>query len=188
MPAERLLLTSIHDVGPRSETRVDLLRDHLGRHVPVDRLAMLVVPDHWGEAPLKAGTPFATRLRDWAEAGSEMFVHGWYHRDTSEHESFGLSALEAMSCGVPVIATSVGGTSEVVEHGVSGYLVDPHDVETMGRLAVDLLRDPSRHRAMGEAARRRVEERFAQDLVLWRYEKLYAELLGEPVPSRVGSA
>jgi predicted deacetylase len=87
-PPDRLLLTSIHDVGPRSETQVDTLRDHLGAHVPVESLAMLVVPDHWGEAPLKAGTPFATRLRTWAEAGSEMFVHGWYHRDTSEHESF----------------------------------------------------------------------------------------------------
>lgn len=86
-PPDRLLLTSIHDVGPRSETQVDRLRDHLGAHVPVEKLAMLVVPDHWGEAPLRAGTPFAARLRAWADAGSEMFVHGWFHRDTSEHES-----------------------------------------------------------------------------------------------------
>jgi len=84
---DRLLLTSIHDVGPRSESQVDALRDHLGAHVPVETLAMLVVPDHWGEAPLCAGTPFAARLRQWADAGSEMFVHGWYHRDTTEHES-----------------------------------------------------------------------------------------------------
>ena len=84
---EGLLLTSIHDVGPRSEAQVDQLRDHLGQHVPIERVAMLVVPDHWGEAPLKAGTPFATRLRRWADTGAEMFVHGWYHRDTSAHES-----------------------------------------------------------------------------------------------------
>ncbi|MBO9671749.1 MAG: DUF2334 domain-containing protein [Sphingobium sp.] len=86
--AEKLLLTSIHDVGPRSEAQVERLRDHLGVHVPLDKVAMLVVPDHWGEAPLKAGTPFATKLRGWADAGTEMFVHGWYHRDTAEHESF----------------------------------------------------------------------------------------------------
>jgi len=85
--AEKLLLTSIHDVGPRTETQVDKLRDHLGAHVPIDRVAMLVVPDHWGEAPLRAGTPFAARLRSWAESGAEMFVHGWYHRDTTEHET-----------------------------------------------------------------------------------------------------
>ncbi len=90
MPSDRLLLTSIHDVGPRSEAQVDRLRDHLAAHVPVDRIAMLVVPDHWGQAPLTAGTPFAARLRGWAEAGAEMFVHGWFHRDESEHE--GLAA------------------------------------------------------------------------------------------------
>jgi predicted deacetylase len=85
--ADRLLLTSIHDVGPRSEAQVERLRAHLGAHVPLDRIAMLVVPDHWGEAPLKAGTPYAAKLRAWAEAGNEMFVHGWFHRDTSEHET-----------------------------------------------------------------------------------------------------
>ena len=87
-PDARLLLTSIHDVGPRSEAQVERLRDHLAAHVPTDRIAMLVVPDHWGEAPLRPGTPFATRLREWAAAGSEMFVHGWFHRDTSTHEGF----------------------------------------------------------------------------------------------------
>ncbi len=86
--AEKLLLTSIHDVGPRSEAQVERLRAHLGAQVPLDKVAMLVVPDHWGEAPLRAGTPFATRLRGWAEAGTEMFVHGWYHRDTVAHEGF----------------------------------------------------------------------------------------------------
>ena len=88
MSPDRLLLTSIHDVGPRSESQVERLRAHLGAQVPVEKIAMLVVPDHWGEAPLRAGTPFATKLRGWAESGAEMFVHGWFHRDTSEHESF----------------------------------------------------------------------------------------------------
>jgi predicted deacetylase len=88
MSPDRLLLTSIHDVGPRSESQVERLRAHLGAQVPVEKIAMLVVPDHWGEAPLRPGTPFATKLRGWAESGAEMFVHGWFHRDTSEHESF----------------------------------------------------------------------------------------------------
>ncbi len=87
MQPDRLLLTSIHDVGPRSEGQVDRLRDHLAVHVPIGKVAMLVVPDHWGEAPLRSGTPFAARLRNWAEAGTEMFVHGWFHRDETEHES-----------------------------------------------------------------------------------------------------
>jgi len=87
-PDARLLLTSIHDVGPRSEAQVEQLRAHLAAHVPPDRIAMLVVPDHWGEAPLRPGTPFATKLRGWADAGADMFVHGWFHRDTSTHEGF----------------------------------------------------------------------------------------------------
>ena len=82
--ADRLLLAAIHDVSPRFEREIDgllaILRPHVG-----DRLAMLVVPNHWGDAPMKSGSPFATRLRDWAASGIEMFLHGYYHRDTGEH-------------------------------------------------------------------------------------------------------
>jgi predicted deacetylase len=60
---------------------MDELRPHVG-----DRLAMLVVPNHWGDAPLIAGSPFATRIRNWAEAGVEMFLHGFYHRDTASYD------------------------------------------------------------------------------------------------------
>ena len=59
----RRLLVSIHDVGPRSEGAVDRLRDVLARHVSEDRQALLVVPDHWGEAPLTPGSAFAARRR-----------------------------------------------------------------------------------------------------------------------------
>ena len=47
---------------------------------------MLVVPDHWGEAPIRAGTPFAAKLRRWAEAGNEIFLHGWFHKDVADHQ------------------------------------------------------------------------------------------------------
>lgn len=80
MPSDRLLLASIHDVSPRFEGEVDALLDLLKPHVGT-RLAMLVVPNHWGEAPIVAGSPFARRLRAWAESGVEMFLHGYTHRD-----------------------------------------------------------------------------------------------------------
>jgi predicted deacetylase len=89
----RLLLASIHDVGPGSEREVDRLAGLLTDTLQSSRFAMLVVPDHWGRHPLRTGTPFANRLRAWAESGIEMFVHGWYHKDTVEHR--GISALKA---------------------------------------------------------------------------------------------
>jgi uncharacterized protein len=81
---QRLLLASVHDVSPRFEGEVDRLIDLLRPHVGM-RLAMLVVPNHWGDAPIVPGSPFAGRLRSWAEEGVEMFLHGFTHRDTGQH-------------------------------------------------------------------------------------------------------
>jgi len=83
--SQRSLLASIHDVSPRFEGKVERLFDLLRPHVG-SRLAMLVVPNHWGEAPIVAGSPFASRLRAWADEGIEMFLHGFFHRDDSRHE------------------------------------------------------------------------------------------------------
>jgi uncharacterized protein len=86
MAGQRILLASIHDVSPRFEGEVDALVDLLRAHVG-DRIAMLVVPNHWGDAPIVRGSQFAARLRSWADAGFEMFLHGYYHRDDSAHGS-----------------------------------------------------------------------------------------------------
>jgi hypothetical protein len=83
--SQRLLLASVHDVSPRFESELDGLLDLLAPHVG-DRLAMLVVPNHWGDAPITPGSPFATRLRQWADNGVEMFLHGYFHRDEARHE------------------------------------------------------------------------------------------------------
>ncbi len=84
-PGERRLLLSIHDVSPAFEPAIDLLADRLAGILGGPRFAMLVVPDHWGAAPLHQAPAFARRLREWADAGVEMFLHGWFHRDTSAH-------------------------------------------------------------------------------------------------------
>ncbi|HEX5237027.1 MAG TPA: polysaccharide deacetylase family protein [Sphingomicrobium sp.] len=81
-----LLLASVHDVSPRFEGEVDRLLELLAPHVG-ERLAMLVVPNYRGDAPIVPGSPFATRLRGWADAGIEMFLHGYFHRDQSRHQS-----------------------------------------------------------------------------------------------------
>lgn len=83
-----LLLASIHDVSPRFEGEVDRLLELLNPHVG-NSVAMLVVPNHWGDAPIIAGSPFAARLRQWADAGIEMFLHGFFHRDDTQHRGRG---------------------------------------------------------------------------------------------------
>jgi predicted deacetylase len=80
----RRLLASIHDVSPRFENEVDRLLELVTPHVG-QRIALLVVPNHWGDAPIGAGSRFARRLRDWADSGFEIFLHGYYHRDGARH-------------------------------------------------------------------------------------------------------
>lgn len=77
----RRLLASIHDVSPRSERQVDQLAEALAGRLGGPNFAMLVIPDHWREAPIAGNAAFHARLRAWADMGIEMFLHGWCHRD-----------------------------------------------------------------------------------------------------------
>lgn len=101
---------------------------------------------------------------------------------SSSEESFGLSALEAMSCGVPVVATAVGGVPEVILDGVTGLLSPPEDQALFARRVRELLFDPERSRKMGRAARADVLERFARDPIVSRYEDLYRRVLARRKP------
>ncbi len=91
----------------------------------------------------------------------------------SAQESFGLSALEAMACEVPVIASAVGGLPEVVTEGVTGHLRDPGDADGMAQAALALLADEDARRAMGRAGAADVRARFRLEEVVPRYEELY---------------
>ncbi len=96
----------------------------------------------------------------------------------SETESFGLAALEALSCEVPVIATRVGGLPEVVVDGDNGFLREVGDVDAMAAAAIELLEDEPRRRAFGKSGRRRALEMFSEDLVVERYREIYRRVLG----------
>lgn len=101
---------------------------------------------------------------------------------SSSEESFGLSALEAMSCGVPVVATEVGGVPEVIRDGVTGLLSPADDQERYAKRIRELLFDPERARAMGAAAREDVLARFGRGPIVARYEALYRRVLAERRP------
>jgi N-acetyl-alpha-D-glucosaminyl L-malate synthase BshA len=95
----------------------------------------------------------------------------------SSQESFGLAALEAMACGVPVVASRVGGLPEVVEEGVSGFLRPPEDTEGMAEAAIHLLTDPVLHARFSRAGLERVRRHFCSKLVVPQYEGYYQEVI-----------
>jgi N-acetyl-alpha-D-glucosaminyl L-malate synthase BshA len=97
----------------------------------------------------------------------------------SDAESFGLAALEAMACGVPVIGTAAGGLPEVVEDGRHGFLRPVGDVEGMAAAALALLRDEERWREFSAASRRRAVEDFPSDAIVARYRELYERTLDD---------
>jgi glycosyltransferase involved in cell wall biosynthesis len=93
-------------------------------------------------------------------------------------ESFGLAALEAMACGVPAVASRVGGLPEVVTDGVDGYLVPVDDTQAVAEAALRLLEDAELHARVAAAARRTAETRFTTTEIIPQYEQLYREIAG----------
>jgi len=102
----------------------------------------------------------------------------------SRLESFGLAALEAMACEVPVIATNAGGIPEVIEHGVDGYLVEPGDVQQAGRYAIELLSRADRGREMGILARIHARKNYCANDVIPMYERYYEQVLAGALVAR----
>jgi glycosyltransferase involved in cell wall biosynthesis len=91
----------------------------------------------------------------------------------SQTESFGLSALEALASGVPVIASDVGGLREVIRDKETGYLLPFGDTAAMADAAIGVLSDTGLWDRMSGAAQRDARERFAIDAIVERYQTLY---------------
>ena len=96
---------------------------------------------------------------------------------TSAQESFGLAALEAMTCEVPVVAAKVGGLPEVIDHGVTGFLYAPDDLNGMAQSIAHLLLDDRMRRQFGAAARKVARARYCDSAIVPMYEAYYRETL-----------
>jgi N-acetyl-alpha-D-glucosaminyl L-malate synthase BshA len=118
---------------------------------------------------VEASVSFLGKIDDVAPllAGADLFLL------PSETESFGLSALEALASGTPVIATAVGGLPEVVRDGETGFLFDVGDIEGMARVSLELLRDPDRWQRMSQVAAADARARFSQNEIVSQYEHMY---------------
>ena len=173
----------IHVSNFRPVKRIDAVLavfDRIRRQIPA---RLLLVGD---------GPELATAYRITRERGLSPLVHALGAQEEvlpllsisdlfllpSAEESFGMAALEAMACGVPVVASRVGGLPEVIEDGVSGILHPPDALDEMAASGVALLTDPPRHRRVAEAARRRVQETFCAERVVPMYEECYRRVVG----------
>ncbi|HEX5131153.1 MAG TPA: N-acetyl-alpha-D-glucosaminyl L-malate synthase BshA [Candidatus Krumholzibacteria bacterium] len=95
----------------------------------------------------------------------------------SQHESFGLSALEAMSCGIPVVGSRIGGLPEVIVHEETGFLCEPTDVECMTAIVLGLFKNEALRRQIGAAARARAIAQFNREKIVAQYMASYERLV-----------
>jgi N-acetyl-alpha-D-glucosaminyl L-malate synthase BshA len=117
-------------------------------------------------------------------AGADLFLL------PSQSESFGLSALEALACGVPVVASRAGGLVELVRDGETGALCPVGDVDAMAAASVEMLSDPARWQAMSDAAAADARARFSLEAIVSQYEALYERAIrrGRATPAEAAAA
>lgn len=185
-PADRGAPVLFHVSSFRPVKRVTDLAEVLARVRRNVRARLVVVGDGPDRASLLERAEALGVTRSLVLLGARPeFVSHLQHADAflfpSENESFGVAALEALSCGVPVLAYRVGGIPEVVTDEV-GRLIEPYDPGAMAARTLEVISSPDLRATLGRAARARAEERFRRDAAIDRYDTHYRRVL-ERTPS-----
>jgi N-acetyl-alpha-D-glucosaminyl L-malate synthase BshA len=178
-PGERILL---HISNFRPVKRVmDVIRilERVNREVPSVLLMLGEGPERASAWALARRLNLQDRVRflGTQESVEEILGIADVFLLPSELESFGLSALEAMACAVPVVGSDAGGLPEVVKHAETGFLLPVGDVEGMSSRTLEILQDEERRRAMGRAGRLRAESLFGAERIVSQYEEIYESVL-----------
>ncbi|HET7034767.1 MAG TPA: glycosyltransferase [Thermomicrobiaceae bacterium] len=166
----RLLLVGGDTVEPRADVTPE-----------IGELQALAARLGIAERVIFTGKRQPEELRFYYAAGDVAVTTPWY-------EPFGLTPLEGMACGRPVIGSAVGGITFTVDDGVTGFLVPPRDPEALAERLRLLLEKPELRARMGRAARLRVEREFTWPVVAQRTAALYEALLAERAPALVAEA
>ncbi len=134
--------------------------------------------DREGNTPALRFVPFQSNASDVVRyyQASDIYLHA------SRADTFPTTVLEAMACGVPVVATAVGGIPEQVSHGVEGFLVPPGDSAAMSEAILTLLRDDAMRRSAGIQAAERARSEFGSERMMRSYLDWYAEVLAQSGP------
>lgn len=176
-------LTIVHNSSFRAIKRVDdVVRTFalVRKRVPESKLVLV------GDGPERAGVEALARELQVAEhvtfSGAQSEVVPLLHQADvfllpSQLESFGLAALEAMACGVPVVASRTGGLPELIADGETGFLAPPSDVEAMAERCVQLLADDALWARFSAAARQAAVTHFSERPAIERYEAIYRRAL-----------
>jgi glycosyltransferase involved in cell wall biosynthesis len=122
------------------------------------------------------GIADAVSFLGWQMDLAPLFARWHVFVQSSLEEGLPIALLEAMAAGVPAVATAVGGTPEVIQDGETGWLVPSQDADALAARVRDLLRSPEQRRAMGAAARTRVQENFSADRMVTELTALYDRL------------
>jgi len=182
-PADRYEAIVIHISNFRPVKRVDVALEVFRRIRERVRARFVLVGDGPARADVKHRAEAYGLSQDVVFAGEQEDPIAWLSVADlfllpSIAESFGLAALEAMACEVPVVASKIGGLPEIIEDGATGFVCPPNDVQGMAERGIAVLKDRALRDRIAATSREMVVSRYCTDRIVPMYEAQYQQVLG----------